>query len=63
MCSELAAPRRADGQVTLAEQVEAAAMRSSDRTRDGHGAGVCVSMFMEYAFTPAVNLGLVPPPI
>lgn len=66
----------ADRQVTLAEQVEAAAMRSSDRTQDRHGTGqwpkeaqsgeaarqlVCVSMFMEYAFTPAVNLGLVPP--
>lgn len=62
----------ADRQVTLAEQVEAAAMRSSDRTQDrqwpkGAQSGeaakqlVCVSMFMEYAFTPAVNLGLVPP--
>lgn len=65
----------ADRQVTLAEQVEAAAMRSSERTQDRHGPGrwpkeaqsgeaarqlVCVSMFMEYAFTPTVNLGLVP---
>lgn len=69
-------PATADRQVTSAEQVEAAAMWSSDRTQDRHGTGqwpkeaqsgeaarqlVCVSMFMEYAFTPAVNLGLVPP--
>lgn len=64
----------ADRQVTLAEQVEAAAaMLSSDHTQDtltvqasyqrrGVGARqlVCVSMFMEYAFPPTVNLGLVP---
>lgn len=56
-------------QVTLAEQVEAAAMRSSELDsgqtrhrpvtkggpvwRDSQAAGVCVSMFMEYAFMPA----------
>lgn len=56
----------ADRQVTLAEQVEAAAMRSSAQTQDKHDTGrlpkgrgssgeaarqlVCMSMFMEYAF-------------
>lgn len=59
----------ADRQVTLAEQVEAAAMRSSAQAQDKHDTGrlskgrgasgkaarqlVCMSMFMEYAFIPA----------
>lgn len=56
----------ADRQVTLTEQVEILGLDSAQAT-DQRGPSlvrqlVCVSMFMEYAFTHAVNLGLVAPP-
>lgn len=77
VCLRAATAAAADRQVTLAEQVAAAAMRSSARTQDRHDTGqwpkgalfnvvarqqVCMSMFMEYAFMLARKSWACSPP-